>query len=183
MISLLAIIILMAGTAFCQQTIKSKYFNVYLSDGIDKIELLKKLRADHFLHKNAAFFDVKAGGGTDSLIAETLDAVYIEVSDVLDIHLYSFSINLEILPDKGALSEELKPYFNQAMNAPSFYSYDNNRIYISFADMTLGMLSHEMTHAITTHYFVVQPPARLQEILSGYTEYSIRKRVKDLPPK
>ncbi len=163
--------------AYAEQAIKSKYFNIYIGQGIDRTELLQKLNAHYFLQLKAAFSDenYKSGIDADDQVARTLDAIYLEVSDVLDIHMYSFSIDLEILANSSALSDELYPYLQKKINTPSFYFYDKNRIYISFADMTLGMLSHEIAHAIVSHYFVVPPPIKVQEVLAGYVEYSVRK--------
>ena len=160
-----------------QEAIKGRYFNTYVQSGIDKVGLLEKLNAGYFLQRARALSDTdyRKGDSLDDQIAKTLDAIYLEVSDILDIHMYSFSIDLEILPGRDTLSEELVKYFNKRLDMPSFYFYDRNKIYISYADMTLGMLSHEIAHAIVSHYFVVPPPVKVQEILAGYAEYSIRK--------
>ena len=38
-------------------------------------------------------------------------------------------------------------------------------------------IAHEIAHAIINHYFVVPPSVKMQEILSGYVEYSLNKKV------
>ena len=161
----LSIIIVSFTLAFClnayaEQEQKSKYFNIYLHDGIDVVSLLNKLNANYFLGLKAAFSTGQGdrGGDTGELLGRALDALYLQTSDILDIHMYSFNIDLEIVPDKGALSQILQPFFNKSVNIPSFYFYDKNRIYISAQDLNAGMLSHEIAHAITSHYFVVPPP-------------------------
>jgi len=57
----------------------------------------------------------------------------------------------------------------------SFYVFDSNTIFISYQDLTLGMLGHEIAHAVISGYFVVPPPDKVQEVLAGYVEYSLRK--------
>lgn len=37
-----------------------------------------------------------------------------------------------------------------------------------------------MGHALMSHYFVVQPSVKIQEVLAGYVEYQLRKS-KELP--
>ena len=165
-------------------TVDGKYFKVTVHQGVDKPELLKKLHADYFLQMGAAFSaDRSNNADIDRLLARTLDAIYLDVSDILDIHMYDFSVDLEIFPDKGALANELQSYFGKRVDMPSYYFYDKNKIAISCADMTLGMLSHEIAHSIISHYFVVQPSAKVQEVLAGYVEYSVRKSMKELPDK
>ena len=187
--SLLGLIIVLVVSApvntFAQgETVSSKYFTLTIHPGVNKPELLKKLRADYFLQMGPAFSaDRSNAAGLDSLLGRTLDAIYLNISDVLDIHMYSFSVDLEIFPDKSALEDELQTYLGKRADMPSFYFYDKNKIFISYNDMTLGMLSHEIAHSIISHYFVVQPSVKVQEVLAGYVEYSVRKSVKELPGK
>jgi len=171
-------VILTAGTSFAQDAATGKYFTVTVHQGIGRQELLRKLRADYFLKMGPAFPTGKESDA-DALLSRTLDAIYLAVSDVLDIHMYSFSVDLEIFPDKRALGDELQACLGRRLDAPSFYFYDRNKIYIAYDEMTVGMLSHETAHAIISHYFVVQPPVKVQEILAGYVEYSMRKNTKE----
>ncbi len=39
----------------------------------------------------------------------------------------------------------------------------------------LILLGHEMGHVIISHYFVVPPSYRIQEVLTGYVEFQLRK--------
>lgn len=163
--------------AAADESLKSRYFNVDIDGGIGMVELLERLNASYFLRMKTAFPDASEASraGADAMLRDVLDAMYLEISDILDIHMYSFSIDLEIVRDEGRLAEVLKGYTGSEVKTPSFYMYDKNRIFISYADLTAGMLSHEIAHAIVSHYFVVPPPERVQEVLSGYVEYSIRK--------
>ena len=47
------LMILSPRYASAVESIKGKYFNVYIADGIDKVELLRKLRASYFLRLDA----------------------------------------------------------------------------------------------------------------------------------
>ena len=68
--------------------------------------------------------------------------------------------------------------FSHVYENEKFYFHDDKTIYISTEDLTLGMLGHEMAHAIISHYFVVPPPTKVQEVLSGYVDYSFQKKVR-----
>jgi len=176
--------IILPQDTFAGESIKSRYFNIDIADGIDKVSLLRKLHAEYFLRLDTVFFNTSINDSNASqLIGKTLDGIYAQASDILDIHMYDLTVGLKILPDTESISKELTPYFNKKINVPSFYYFDENTIYIAYSDVTLGMLSHEVAHAIVSHYFVVPPPARLQEILTGYVEYTMRKLAKDLPTK
>lgn len=159
------------------QSLKSKYFDIEIREGVDKFDLIKRLKINYFLHLDTA--TSKTSSDVDDQIKDAVDAIYLEVCDVLDIRMPSFRIGLEIVPGKNAISETVGPYYKEKIDVPSFYRYDNNTIYISSADLTAGMLAHEMSHAVISHYFVVPPPVKVQEVLSGYAEYSIRKLTKE----
>jgi len=178
-IFILLFTVFISRKAFSEEAIKSKYFNTRVYSGIDRLELLKKLDAEYFLRRNVAYFEDKGHPGEDfdALLGETLDAMYLQVCDIIDIHMYSLVIDLDIFPDKNALGRTLSEYSDKSADVPSFYFYDKNKIYISFEDLNPGMVAHEITHAIVTHYFAVPPPMKLQEILCGYSDYSIRKLI------
>ena len=105
LIAALFIVAIVSKDVLAEPLIKSKYFSVYADGGIDKVDLLKKLNAGYFLRLGAAFSE-NAGHGEDldGMVASTLDAIYLEVSDILDIHMYDLNIDLEILPDRAALA-------------------------------------------------------------------------------
>jgi len=123
----------------------------------------------------------------DSIIAKALDALYLEVSDILDIHIYSYHGKIKIYPNKedveSNVATALKKQHAKKTDFPAVYRHSLNTIYASFPDLTLGMLAHEIAHAILSHYFVVPPPTKIQEVLAGYVEYTIRKSTGTLPPK
>ena len=104
-----------------------------------------------------------------------LDILYSRVSGTLDINLYDLQCNLKICRDDNHLREVSLALFNRDAKAPSFYVYDLNTIYISAEHFTKEILGHEIAHAIISHYFVVPPPEKVQEILCGYVEYELRK--------
>jgi len=154
--------------------LKSNYFNISLHNEVDIYRLLNKLNINYFLH-----IDILSSEKTPNLenaLKDTLDALYLEVSDILDIHMYNFRINIEILPDQSYLAEVLKKHSVKEGERGVYY-YDKNTIYISADDLKVGMLAHEVAHAIINHYFVVPPPVKVQEVLSGYAEYFINKSI------
>ena len=153
---------------------ESKYFSVYAFRDIDISALLYKLNFNYFVHFNE-LAETKDSQDTSTVLSNTLDALYLEVSDILDIHIYSFHGNIKIVPDRVSLRRVFNDFFKLDFTESSFYLYEKNTIYISFEDLTLGMLGHEVSHAVISHYFVVPPPVKIQEVLSGYVEYSLRK--------
>jgi hypothetical protein len=104
-----------------------------------------------------------------------LDALYSIVMQALDMNLYSLQGNLKICSDRDHLSRVYESIFGRELKTSSFYINEYNTIYISADDFTKEVLGHEIAHMIISHYFVVQPPQKVAEILSGYVEYQLRK--------
>ena len=172
---LVSIFLLILNLGFCQAgTIESKYFTLTYYNGCNLTKLAQKLNVNHFLYMNLF---LSRSEDIDSIISKALDAIYLEVSDILDIHVYSYHGKIKLCFNKEELKADvfIKGYRDKNRSLPAVYHHNENTIYISFSDLTVGMLAHEIAHAIISHYFVVPPPHKIQEVLTGYVEYSIRK--------
>lgn len=172
-------VFLFAGTVCAQKEDllligEGKYFTVYGYAGIDVDYLARKLNFDYFLHPDNILGD---GSDVRNVFVKTIDAIYLEASDVLDIHSYNFNGRLKIVVNQKGVESAFKAKYGRDFPERSIYLVDEKTIYISAEDMTLGMLGHEISHAIINHYFVVPPSAKMQEILAGYVEYSLNKKV------
>ncbi len=170
---------LICGNVFAQKDelrliAEGKYFEIYGYRGIDIDYLTSKLDFNYFLHPDNLFEDEE--GRVRNALAKTIDAIYLEASDVLDIHSYNFHGKIKIVLSQKEVGEAFKEKFARDFSERSIYFVDEKTIYISGEDMTLGMIGHEIAHAIINHYFVVPPSAKMQEILAGYVEYSLNKK-------
>ncbi|MCP4652509.1 MAG: hypothetical protein GY858_03885 [Candidatus Omnitrophica bacterium] len=156
---------------------EGKYFSVY-GDNLNAILVLEKINSPSLVSVDSIFTK------TDNLydvLAETLDNLYSEVSDILDIHMYSFHSKIHIVRDKFQLNSILNRRYKMDFTKEALYLHEENTIYVSLEDLTLGMLGHEIGHAIVSRYFVVPPPVKVQEVLCGYVEYNLRKKTKEIP--
>ena len=159
--------------------VKGKYFSIYGDKNVDIEFLLKKINFNYLLHLET--FSDEEDDDIKSALARTMDALYLEVSDIMGINIYSYHGNIELLADKQKVNEVFREYFDTDFPERSLYLHNKNTIYISLPDITLGMLGHEIAHAIMSHYFIVPPPAKVQEVLAGYVEYNLRKSTGTLP--
>ena len=150
---------------------ESQHFIIYYAPQLDPYLLLEKLNigsADLILSDEP----IVRG---DSL-GLALDILYNIVLKALDMNLYSLQGNLKICRNREHLNSVYEAIFDRKLNTGSFYINDLNTIYISADDFTKEILGHEIAHMIISHYFVVQPPQKVAEILSGYIEYQLRKQ-------
>jgi hypothetical protein len=150
--------------------IEGKHFVVYYGPQLDLYVLLQQLNiglGDTLLLNEPAI------KGDDFSMA--LDTFYGRIAHTLDMNLYSLQCNLKICRDDNHLRSVARAIFSRDYQGPSFYVNELNTIYISADHFTKEVLGHEIAHMIISHYFVVQPPAKVAEILAGYVEYELHK--------
>jgi hypothetical protein len=108
-------------------------------------------------------------------LAASLDSLFIQVSDILDMRPYNLKINIKVCRSQDELKDLYNKMFAASLgNQRSFYSYDSGTIYLSVDNFRREIIGHELSHAIISHYFVIPAPVKIQEVLSMYVEYNLR---------
>ncbi len=157
------------------QKIEGKHFVIYYVPDIALSGLMQQLNvtpSDKLLAGKSS----EKGFSLEGELADMLDTLFTRVCNVLDMQLYSFKGNIKICRDSGQLNYIYHQVFNNNSRnmTRSFYAFANNTIYTSPENFMLGIIGHEMAHAIISHYFVVLPSVKIQEVLSAYVEYQLR---------
>jgi hypothetical protein len=152
---------------------EGRYITVYYSPQLDPLSLAGQLDI-------GAGEKVLAGGNPSSGqgfgLAEALDTLFTRVCGILDMQLYSYQGSIKICANQSQLAGIYRRLFDRDLGeVKSFYVYELNTIYTSAESFRRGIIGHEIGHAIMSHYFVVQPPVKIQEVLAGYVEYQLRK--------
>jgi len=152
---------------------EGKYFTVFLASGVDEGELIPKINISQ---TDKILTGADQGEISFTGLAGMLDILFLRVSGILDIPLYSFKGNIKICKDNEQLARIYSNLFTDELEGRlSFYIPELNTIYVSTDSFTRAIVGHEIAHALINRYFVVPPPMKTQEILSGYVEYQLRK--------
>lgn len=156
--------------------IEGKYITVYCAPGLDVPRLAPQLNirpTDEIL----AGRPWKSGNPSDGDLAPMLDTLFIQVSDILDMHLYSLKTDVKICGTSEELAGIYKRLFGTSLGGRrSFYIYDLNAVYVSADAFQPGIIGHEISHAIIGHYFGIPAPVKVQEVLSMYVEYNLKRK-------
>ena len=151
--------------------IQGKNFTVFYSPALDPDQLSRQLDLTAANNMLAGKSITYSGN-----LAESLDVLFLNVCNLLDMNLYSYEGVIKVCRDQGHLSKVYSVIFGQELGERySFYVFSLNTIYISAGSFNRYIVGHEMAHAVISHYFVVQPPVKVAEVLSGYVEYQLRK--------
>lgn len=152
--------------------ISSEYFTVYAEDtsALNRFEYHFTVPSsiDAIVPEPTVIYDTGDVGGE-------LDVLYLAIAEILDIHIKKFHCNVKVCSDAASLARISERLFGRTVRVPAFYVVDNNTIYVDASNISINVLGHELAHALQNEYFVVPPPVKIQEVLSGYVEYQLRK--------
>ena len=175
--TLLALVVFPARSAYAYddgfgsaKKLTTKHFSVYYAPELDPDQLCRELDVG-----TSISFALNEPAGSTNDLSGALDALFSWASKALDMNLYDLKGDIKICRDCKHLSEVYRNIFNAELGAKSFYVAEFNAIYLCPESMKKEIVAHEISHMIIGHYFVVVPPAKVQEILCGYVEYEMRK--------
>lgn len=109
------------------------------------------------------------------IIRKKVDLVFSKAAEILDMHKAFEPVNINLYTDKDALASAYKGIYSGQCRIRAWYRFKNNTIYLNVKDVHVGMLAHEMAHAIIDHYLTVRPPAQSAEILARYVDSHIHR--------
>ena len=90
--------------------------------------------------------------------------------------LISISFLIYFSPKQAFAQWDILPVLDVSQKTYNDVTFtDINTIYITAENFKKAVLGHEVAHAVISHYFVVQPSMKVQEVLAGYIEYQLRK--------
>lgn len=169
------------NSAFAQErakTFTSKYITVRCQDEKELEVLEEKINIDFIARQLQGLYSFFLFGKKKELILPRLEAkldtVLERVKLLLDMYPQNGRLTVEILPDKKELQKKFLTLYGQPMDTIAFYHNQTDTIYLSLKDVTEGVLAHEMSHFIMSHYFIIPPPMKVQEVLAQYVDLHLK---------
>lgn len=105
----------------------------------------------------------------DELTAK-FNAIIEQAKVVLNMYPRNLHVKVVILPTAKDCSAIFAKKYGLRENKIAYYSLSENTIYISASDARVGVLAHELAHAIVDFYFSVRPPYHIHELLAQSVE-------------
>jgi len=120
----------------------------------------------------------KLSGGSGRLTAvdearDKADAVLEQVEMIMDMFPTKIKITIMLLPSRQDVQKMYDTLYKKRVDYLAFYSPKEKTLFISVPDANIRVFAHEMAHAVIDHYFKVQPPEKIHEVLSQYAESHI----------
>jgi hypothetical protein len=108
---------------------------------------------------------------TNPLLVKTrVDRIVETVKSLLDMHPPALRFTISLCKTRTAVAVAYKALGMLDAAPIAFYSHRSRTIVVAIDDITDRILAHEIAHAIICNYFVVPPPARMQEILAQHVD-------------
>jgi len=108
-------------------------------------------------------------------IRNKTDAIFERVQEILDMRKSMRKVTVELYSDKENLQKAFRNITKNSKYYRAGYIFENNVIYLNVTDLHVGMLAHEMAHAVIDHYMTVRPPSATAEILARYVDSYLMK--------
>ena len=154
--------------------IEGRYFTVYYAPELEITGLLQKLNISA-AEKLLVGKEDDGSFSSETGLADMVDAIFLLACGVLDMNLYSYHGTIKICRDSSQLNGIYGNLFKQNTTLRSFYVNDLNTVYTSVDNFSRGVIGHEIAHAVISHYFVVLPSVKIQEVLAMYVEYQLKR--------
>lgn len=160
--------------------VDSRYFNIFVEDGVNSSKVALALQVPPSLK---AIVDRPVSSSNSMKLAEQLDLIYLVVATTIDMKSDNFSCDIRVYRNSERLKQIARDKYAARIpdNIPGFYVDQDNAIYLDAENADLNVLGHELAHAIQHNYFLVPPPEVVQEMISGYVEYQLRKYTTNMP--
>ena len=109
--------------------IESQYFSIYYQQELNPLDIAYEINigSSIVIYKDRTK-EILAGTDPEEVLAEQVDILFSEVSDILDMHLYSYHGNIKIYKTQEELQNIFKKKFGRETEAKSFYSHQENTI-------------------------------------------------------
>jgi hypothetical protein len=104
------------------------------------------------------------------LVKTRVDKIVETVKSLLDMHPPTLRFTISLCKTQTAVTAAYKALGMRDAAPVAFYSHKSRTIVVFIDGITDRILAHEIAHAIICAYFVVPPPAQMQEILAQHID-------------
>ena len=104
-----------------------------------------------------------------------VDQLFQRVQATLEMVKPGLKVEIRLFQDQAALSEAFEKITGKPTRAPAFYWQETNTIYLQMEQISIGILAHEMAHAVISHFFIIDPPEKVSELICQYVDREVSK--------
>jgi hypothetical protein len=111
------------------------------------------------------------------LLAKTqVDKIVELICSLLDMYPPNLRFGITLYRTQAEVTAAYRKAQGSGAAPVAFYFHRTRSIAVAIDSITDNILAHEIAHAVICAYFVIPPPARMQEILAQYSDKNFSNR-------
>ena len=111
------------------------------------------------------------------LLAKTqVDKIVESIMSLLDMNPPNLRFGITLYRTQAEVTTAYRAQGMLGAAPIAFYSHRTRNIAVAIDTITDNIIAHEIAHAVISAYFVIPPPARMQEILAQYMDKHFRDK-------
>lgn len=142
----------------------------YTTISYDKDEIFRQFNKKLTLGSLSYLMRHKVNITTEDEVKNKIDIIIEKVEAILDMFPEDFKIKIVLLPSTQEVQKVYKVTAKRDSDLIAFYTPKGKTVYLAVSDIRIGVLAHELGHAIMDAYFVVAPPSKIHEVLAQFVE-------------
>ena len=157
------------------ESIETKYTIIYYKSDADLLRFHLAIRFRRGLWSTKHLSKPDTQHDLQKQLSAKVDQLFERVQEILDMRKKMPKVTIMVYPDKKQLRQVYEETYQEKCRIRGWYRHKNNTVYLTVADLQVGMLAHELAHAIIDHYLIVKPPAASAEILARYVDSHLQQ--------
>jgi hypothetical protein len=107
-------------------------------------------------------------------VRNKLDVIIDKVQTILDMYPGGLNFRIILLSTDAEVRKAYRDRYGSSVDYIAFYAPRDKTVFISVADIRLGVLAHELAHVVINHYFLNSPPRKINEVLAQFVETHLK---------
>ena len=113
------------------------------------------------------------GSGSKNDVGQYLNNLLRRVQLVLDMPYPRMKIIIKVFDNQQELGQAAAALIGRRLSEPGFYWHATKTIHVTMDDLSVGIMAHEMGHAVIDHFLAIKPPPKIAEMLCQYVDKEI----------
>lgn len=152
---------------------QSRFFTISYDNPDQLKKFARKVQPDALTSTLNKVFLGDSNNSNGTNLDRFIDRLFQRIQIILDMPMPKLHVGIELHWDQQEISEAYRQTMGTGTDSQAFYSQATNTIHLQVEKLSIGILAHEMAHAILDHFFVIRPPPKISEMLCQYVDKEI----------
>lgn len=153
-------------------SIETVYFTIRYDRDVNLNKVLRQINMRRLYL--SGWQTTSESAGTGDKLANRVNILLQNVKEILGMFIKSPPFTIMIFSDQEDLFAEYARLTKRAQAVEAFYHHESKTIYTSEDTISDSVLAHELAHYVILHYFLVDPPEKISEMMAVYVDENLQ---------